>query len=466
MFQISPRFVKNSHDPIIHKLINQYSYRNNNCDNSISHLFDPNSTDPVGLKPEYLELWTLLSYVGNFSYFGGGILTSFMLPTLSESVLHGVPFLSDPGSAIKILTFTQENTNGPVINNDDFILSMFNNLIHYRVTWQVLSTIPTKIGFYTSDEFVYDQTNYLYLICGNHGPSIFSNGSGSFTFTGYTTMYVAVDQNVNVKLTVQTIIPEIYTEPNLTFGSVYTKYFSPKSQKLAHRKIPVYESYLTGELDYSGITVPTPSMTKLYKQMSQYIISTALNITLYSNPQIPNDLSLLQPNTGTSALDPCTIPFPPQEHTNVPITGTAVFTSILTNTTEIPCFRSSITNYGNEVCYSLARHLRQYNFYPLITFKVFVDSKMEPSTSDHITFGIYKWAYGRWQYHQKLDRKTGISLGNANLVNIVNGDESTSFDDEMVLDQEATHFNITIYGANHRRVIFNLIKVDYIRIPS
>src|SRR5437763_53680 len=61
----------------------------------------------VIVKKQFLQLWRLLTSVGDFNYMGGFETTSFMLPSISESVLRGVPFLTDPSSPVKILGFKQ-----------------------------------------------------------------------------------------------------------------------------------------------------------------------------------------------------------------------------------------------------------------------------------------------------------------------------------------------------------------------
>jgi len=88
------------------------------------------------------------------------------------------------------------------------------NLLSYRVTWEVLSSRETKIGFYSSEGgFQPNVINYLYLICGSTGPALFTESTGSFVFSSNMTLYVAVDRDVQVNITVDALVPDVYSTP-------------------------------------------------------------------------------------------------------------------------------------------------------------------------------------------------------------------------------------------------------------
>src|SRR5437868_12125708 len=70
-------------------------------------IYTINKNGDVVVNPKFIELWSLLVKVGNFNYMGGFTTTTFPLPSMSSSKLRGVPFLTDPSSPVKILTFNQ-----------------------------------------------------------------------------------------------------------------------------------------------------------------------------------------------------------------------------------------------------------------------------------------------------------------------------------------------------------------------
>ena len=267
------------------------------CNNT---LYECNNVVPKIFTDEYLGIWSILSEVGKFDYFGPEFTTKFQLPASSETRLSGTPFLTDESSVVRVFSFIAENGDGPIIDDGGgFILNTVNDALNFRIKWKInknsINLIPNvKIGFYSSNRFTYGITNKLYLICGNKGPSIFNankcnNYKGSFTCSNINIVYVAADNDVTINLTVQIIVPKKIVTPLLTIGKPVFQYYKTTNKKI----IPVTKLTLLDQTTLAAISKPLPCFKEEAKYVNKYLNDTALSITLFDQATI-NDVSVKQ----------------------------------------------------------------------------------------------------------------------------------------------------------------------------
>ena len=292
------------------------------CDNVIPKLF----------SKEFLGVWDILSYVGTWGYMGPSIIKQFNLPPSSETRLRGISFLTDPSSIVRVFSFDIENTDGPIVNNDDefpfpFLLDTFSDALIYRIIWKISDAAISdniKIGFYTSDAFDPNITNRLWLVCGNKGPSLFdankcNNYMGSFICKYLSRLYIAADRDVTIQLRIQIIVPEKKVFP-LFFEDKYVyEYY-----KTQNGLIPVTKSILlldTGTTDIEGdtdivtdpstditleTTTPLPCFREASEYVDKYINDTSLSITLFDPSEPTSGIMAKQflSRTASVSLEP------------------------------------------------------------------------------------------------------------------------------------------------------------------
>jgi hypothetical protein len=421
-----------------------------------------NKHGDVVVNPNYIELWDLLTNnVGESINMGGLDTTTFFLPKVSQSTLRSTKSLTGPKSKVRLLVFEQiinytpspEDTEfrGP-IGNQGYALNIFNNLLKYQVSWEILSSKPTIIGFYSSGDFQLGRTNQLYLISGSRGPAIFQESSGSFVFGGDMNMYVVVNREVNVEVKIEVIVPKRFFSPELTLGP-YTKYF----QLGQGDQVPIYRSFIRPDT-YTIVTEPSCNFRNLYLLMLAYLEKTRLNLTLFADnlPQI-NPLSLM------AGID---IKFLPQRHEDVPQSkGSGGGTSTI-RTEGLTFSGGSTWGYGAlawEVSFVLAENLLQYKKFPLITLEVNVG----PSTSGggfKTSLTVKRFVNGSWTNHTDVDREHGTPKGSC-VKTVYLEDLPYEFRESFLLDQEATDYNVTVYLSDYREVRYQLIKVEYVTVP-
>ncbi len=250
--------------------------------------FDSNGT-PIFTEQ---SLWSLLSFIGKYTLRPGGVVRQFPLPSVSSSKIVGTPYLMDPTSVVRALSFTNENPDGPITAvdvNTPFILNTYNESVDFKVSWRIRScNQDVRIGFYSSAVFEFGVTNNLYLITGDKGPALFTKNSGSFTCSQIQNMYCAVDQDVMVDIIVQVVIPEKRIYPDPKPGVYYTQYLD--------NGLPVYT--LRTISDQEGLKKPTKYFECAAEVIRRYLNETSLSITLFDNkPIITKNLLIKVPPT-------------------------------------------------------------------------------------------------------------------------------------------------------------------------
>lgn len=417
----------------------------------------------VVVNPKYLELWDLLTnYVGIYNNMGGLDTTTFFLPSMSQSILRSVSSLTSPESKVRLLIFSQvlqyipapgESTFRGPITNEGFALNIFGNLLKYKVSWEILNSKPTTIGFYTSEGFQFDVVNYLYLMSGSRGPSIFKENIGSFIFSGDMNMYVVVDRDVDVKITVDVIIPKSFYSPDLVPGQIYTKYLQVAHCEKLY-KVPVYNSQLSDIELYTIITTPSCYFRKLYDLMLEYLDKTSLNLTLFSN-NITNPTLL--------GIDL----FPSITYKNVPNTTTGFGGTNTIRTEKLNLSGGSTWGSGVfawEVSFRLKPNLLQNKKFPLITLNVSVGLGQSVGLLDKIKLTVQKYS-GVWKNQTNVNKLTGKPDGFCTIEKDIEFDDGVDIKTSFLLDQEATDFNVTLYKRDYRNIVYKSITVDYVTVP-
>lgn len=339
--------------------------------------------------------------------------------------------------------------------------------MNYKISWEILSSRKTKIGFYTSDEFKLGVLNKLYLICGSKGPSLFSESVGYFIFTGNMNLYVAVNRDVEVILKVDTIIPKLYFFPTLTPHNEYIKYIVNGDRCHKAQKVPLYITFLTRETSFSGRTVPGREFEKLYMEMIKYLEETSLNLTLF---EFPSALLTIESNFGLAKIPK----FQTLTYKNVP-SFRQINNYYVTNTDNIRSVENPLnpqnpkgstlflTGQYRFISFVLNPGLRPNKLHAVISYKLNIRNYANAEGVYEIT--LWHWTYGRWSYLDNVDRKTGNSLGKCYVKGTVPGLDSVAKSGYFILDQDATEFNMPVYVLNNLTVIYEEIKIEYVRLP-
>ena len=242
------------------------------------------------------KLWYLLSQTGSLSNFGGGIVTNPLKPQKLQSNLIGQSFLTDPSSTVRVVSFNNPGTGEP-ITTGGYVLETYNNEAIYQISWTLnneddlskCKSSKVRIGFYTSDDFEFDITNKLFLICGNKGPAIFESTQanayrGSFRCTQINRIYVAINKDVEVQLKIQVIMPSYIKYPIISEDhQLYTKYITlPTDRCSEKRKIAVYTIKPTDQYLVDLIKQETKCFKKPTKVIKEFLEDSSLLITLFS----------------------------------------------------------------------------------------------------------------------------------------------------------------------------------------
>ena len=256
-------------------------------------------------RRRFADLWQILSFTGESFNKGSGTIKEFPTQPLPVSHLVGTSFLTDPSSPVRVLGYTIDNFNGPIDElRNSFAMITYNNLVSYKISYKVrdlngkIPKFPVKIGFYTSNLFLFNQSNRLILICGNKGPSLFNansdnNFKGSFKCSFINYIYAAVDADVKVILKVKTIIPKIVVIPNITPTMPYIEF-----TYLCGKKFPVAKT--TTKNIVSLFKKPTHCFKKISQFIQKYLDDTSLSITLFNDIPTPSLTNLLD---QTSSLE-------------------------------------------------------------------------------------------------------------------------------------------------------------------
>jgi hypothetical protein len=432
-------------------------------------LYRINQDGDLVVNPKYIKLWDLLTnYVGESNNLGGFDTTTFALPKISQSTLRSVSSLSSPGSKVRLVTFHQTvplspgatNFPGP-ITNEGFALRIYGNLLKYRVSWNILSSQATSVGFYTSSDFMPGVLNQLYLICGSRGPALFRETTGSFLFTGDMNMYVVIDRDVPLELKVEVVIPKRFFSPELT-QEPYTKYL--ELTKCGTRyQVPVYTSQAVPE-SYLIVTKPTEQFQQLYDLMLQYLEKTRLNLTLYPDLILPSKLRAVSDDPFRTRIYK---DVPAHNYRNAYSDGATI--APIKDQDKGKDVGGPTWNSGNskyiDVCYTLAEHLLENRKFPKITVDITVGRSFYSFKNvQTLPVTIQKYSSG-WQYQTNVDISKGIPSGKCYDKHELRYDLPDNFTSTFILDQEATYFNVTLYLESYRKVAFNSIEVSYVTMP-
>jgi len=271
-------------------------------------IYEEDNNGAIVFLPQFRQLWSLLAFVGRMLPFSPGIVTDFPLPPSSTSNLFGIPFLTDPQSVVRVLSFTNDNPTGPIIN-DGFILETFSSPINMKISWMALNpTKNFKIGFYLSDTFFYNQTNRLELICGNKGPSIFPCRRGTFISPYVGFLYVAVNEDTSVNVTVRVSIPNQIFSPVVTPEQSYTEFITVR-KNCKKFNVPVFTIRFAEDIDGPFFL---KTVSKFFQSaervIRRFLDATSLTITLFTDEELitskikqnikralcPKDLQFLQ----------------------------------------------------------------------------------------------------------------------------------------------------------------------------
>lgn len=239
----------------------------------------------VRFKDEFNPLWYMLSDWGRSAVVisNESVVTQFPLPQVSQSILNGIPYITDPSSEVIVYSFTNENPNGPIMTEEGFQLKTYSDAINFKIEWIVEGEVDEcfKIGFYTSDDFDFLATNNLYLISGDRGASLFAKPSGSFICETIMNFYVATNRNVPVKIIVTAVIPKARFYPDY-ITKPYTQYLFFKDECGRKYEIPVYT--LTVVEDIYVSKEPTKYVMNVANIISKFLNDTSLSITLFEPP--------------------------------------------------------------------------------------------------------------------------------------------------------------------------------------
>lgn len=335
----------------------------NLCDNKIPLYLDFSNGD-IKLCPQFTKLWNLFCSVNTTTNLiptaQNEIVTDFSLPTTSVSNLSGTPDITDPNSEVIVYTLVNNNPNGPVTTSEpNFVMDLFSQALFYQISWDVIE--PTsknfRIGFYTSDNFMFNTLNRLFLICSCEGPALFNKRSGSFINPGTLNFYVATNEFVKINVTVTVIIPKKRIYPIVTPCDEYVKYINICNDNSKY-KIPVYTiKYIPDDQNMpKGLVTPTPQFKKVARKIQKFLDSTSLSITLFpiiNGPLLGSEL------------------FP--VNTTVSHTFSSVSNCAKNKTADIPGDPYTHT-YSYDGCYYGIQLFPQKNMVPVISYQFLINA--------------------------------------------------------------------------------------------
>jgi hypothetical protein len=240
---------------------------------------------PIFTK-QFLKLWQLLTYTGPYAQReDGGIVETFPLPENSLSKLIGIGQSVDPTSTVRLILFSNQTQNGPILDinpNIPFLLTTYDASVNYKISWRIKPNREkicnkTKIGFYSSANFEFEIDNHLELISGNKGVCIFTENSGSFICEMIKNIYVAVDQDVLVDVDVKVVIPNERLYPPRSF----TRYIKIYDDDCNKHEIPVYT--LSPVSQEVGLKEASEGFRYIARLIREYLEKTSLSIILFNN---------------------------------------------------------------------------------------------------------------------------------------------------------------------------------------
>ena len=480
-------------------------------------VFEQKANSELILTKQFIPLWGDLSNIGESTNRGGFITTEFALPPLKRSQLIGESFLSDPNSIVRVVSFRLLNNGGPIINGG-FVLNIFNNSLIHEVRWSVcsanqpgplerrgsvcgavkkLSNIKgdkVRIGFYTSDDFQFNATNNLFLIAGSKGASLFTASQedsfeGKFFIQGVSQIYVAVDQEVQVSLTITAFKPKVLSFPEVTpeepfTGTITIK--SKKNKKCSNEFILPTFTLTAGERDIL-IKRATPLFEQVAALIRSYLDLTSLSILLWRNPETMSNGTQNAVARQIVQQGP-----PPYEKlkTFFGPTGLLLYAYVSMLSTEFVADR--IWAEGQR--YLGLRLSPPFGTYPKIDYSITIRNTIPPRTGNIEPFVSCQWTTisrsgftGFWYEHIKVNPATGREIGK-NLqewppipfeqTRTLNTADPTIPNNPgpIYLKQDATGFNLSVYFYNleerrfreeiFRNTTFNSITVTYVKLPE
>ena len=440
----------------------------------------------IKFNKHFVKLWSLLRSTGLFVNRGGVLMTEFTRPTVDTSTLIGTSFLTDPSSIVRVVLFDLKNEGGPIIISNRFLLETYSDGPDFEISWNIPERTDVRIGFYTSDTFEFNETNKLYLITGNKGPSIFNsnrynNHKGSFRCGKISRIYVAVDKDVKVELNVKVIIPLERYFPVVAYQRPYTKYLnipikSRKSQcdNTSCNKVNNIQNNQTNsdhiECDPSHcddvqyripvytLTVPSPDSNMMYKRptcqmkwvaeyIQEYLELTSLSITLFEPIEAQRTLYVSPQIQRTLSVSPDTYRLPITVYSyGIPVKSEV---TMITNNAGT---ENRINEWGND--YVGLRLKPGRNMLVKIDYQFTAQIQVFVDTLDIIfrsTCQYYK--AGLWKYHTNLNATTYTPEGDANIripvLPKISENEGPfiqrTINGSFLLQNDATDFNLTIY---------------------
>lgn len=447
------------------------------CHNKINYITLPDGTmiklfsiDNEGVpifNHKFLCLWALLDDLGkaNPPSFVGTI-TDFILPTDSKSVLVGTPYLTDPTSLVRVYSFKNNKFSGPV-TNDGFSLDMFSEDLFYKISWSIReNSNNVKIGFYKSNGFTYNTVNTLALICGDKGPALFSESTGSFTFEGISQLYVASDADVTIDMEVSVVIPKERISPLVTEDKPYVEYITV-CNKCRKWRLPVYKIKSVKEANRRMEDKQATSMFKqAAKVITEYLMRTALSIELFDDDKEAK-LQLMQNEIKRyTTVD-----------TRVYSTSITSFMTVGMNTNNIgPDKTDEFARVHQGIKLERPENISN-NTVPRISFKITTGQISSNLGSVFASVVVSYYTSWRWPTHSRLDNQGNVVGGavypeNGSLLTVNIGD---TIEHSFILKGDATDFSVTVYydelSSNEMRQYladntkFQLITVEWITLP-
>lgn len=234
------------------------------------------------------ELWNLLPYAGLW-YPVPSLpkVEDLKLPEETEVTLLGIPYEgtnTGQNPDLRLINFTYlSSLKGPV--REAGVQTLFSHAyLNYKIKWRVepLSKFkgPVKIGFYTSAYLAEGRSiRTCMLMLSNKGPAIFtasgSTRKGCFEAEWLGDMYVVVDANVSVKLSIEVSKPKQIINPDLS------KLFKP--YKYIINDECVATDQLVSLVSFQTLLRPQGKYIKISEEMINYLIDTGVNVTLFDS---------------------------------------------------------------------------------------------------------------------------------------------------------------------------------------
>lgn len=232
--------------------------------------------------------------------------TPLPLPKEKYICLKGIPLASATNEGenkdLRIINLAASSLNGPV-SFTGLQTGFLNNSLRHTVKWEVKPFCEEDlsgliVGFYASNYITQEiGPNKALPMITNSGPGLFKHSTtGEFTFTTYSDMYLIVNRNVAVDLTIS------WKEEKQPKRPCFTTLYKPY-EYIVDGKVIATEQLTDAKSQETFLRPADPYICKSNK-IVKYLTSKALTISLLDDGSISNNFTYTYTNVPFTRIGP------------------------------------------------------------------------------------------------------------------------------------------------------------------